>query len=43
MTASGIARKDLRILQRINFEEEHADAQRRDILRASLTFGRLFP
>ncbi len=43
MTATGIARKDLRVLRRINFEEEHADAQRRAMLRASLTFGRLFP
>jgi hypothetical protein len=43
MTSAGIARKDLRILQKINFEEEHADAQRRAMLGASLTFGRLFP
>ncbi len=43
MTATKIARKDLRVLRRINFEEEHGEAQRRAMLRASLTFGRLFP
>jgi hypothetical protein len=42
MTATGIARKDLRVLRRINFEEEHGNAQRLEILRASSPFrGRL--
>ena len=43
MKVGSLRRKDLRILQRINFEEEHGEAQRRAMLRASLTFGRLFP
>jgi hypothetical protein len=40
MKVGSLRRKDLRILQRIDFEEKHGEAQRQDILRASLTFGR---
>lgn len=40
MKVGSLRRKDLRILQRINFKEEHGEAQKSDVMRASLTFGR---